>query len=301
MQNMITKRKAMPVITHTLFFTLTLLSIPIHATTDEGNVSNNNTKKHEETTIMLPGDVPLVLVRIPAGQFMMGSEPEERHFGCEGPQHEVTISRDFYLGRYEVTQRQWIAVMNTTPWSGRWGVLDHLDSPAVYITWNETQQFIAVLNVYLRNSASESLLVRLPTEAEWEYACRAGTTTAFYWGPGLNHNSAGKYTWYEGSAELTGEWYAHVVGLKLPNAFGLYDISGNVWEWCQDWYGPYPKEPMVDPIGPDSGSYRVLRGGSWLRSDCWFCGRSSQRNYYHPHYRSLTYGFRLAASPKQAG
>ena len=131
-------------------------------------------------TIMLPGDVPLMLVRIPVGTFMMGRyDGEWDSYEREDPQHQVTLAQDFYMGKYELTQRQWQAVMDTTPWSGREDVLEHLDSPAVYVSWDGAQSFITALNSHITNTDQGAATFRLPTEAEWEYACRAGTMTHF--------------------------------------------------------------------------------------------------------------------------
>jgi len=221
--------------------------------------------------ILLPGGVPLEMKWCPAGMFLMGRYNGEKESRSEeDPQHSVTLTRGFWLGKYEVTKRQWEAVMETTPWVGREYVLDHPDSPAVYVSWNDAQEFVARMNSLGRG------LFRLPTEAEWEYACRAGTTTRFYWGDDLAYTSFKEYAWFDGNARNIGERYAHVVGLKRPNAWGLYDMSGNVWEWCQDWYAEgYPDGPVTDPTGPGSGSTRARRGGAW-NSDEYYC-RSASR------------------------
>ncbi|MBN1441396.1 MAG: formylglycine-generating enzyme family protein, partial [Planctomycetes bacterium] len=132
----------------------------------------------------------------------------------------------------------------------------------------------------------------LPTEAEWEYACRAGTATRFYWGDDPTYSEIGSYAWYRGNAYDAGEEYAHVVGQKLPSAWGLYDMSGNVWEWCQDSYGAYPVGPVVDPAGSPTGAYRVIRGGS-LNNGPRYC-RSAYRGGIYPWRRGNDLGFRLA-------
>ncbi len=243
-----------------------------------------------EIVIDLPGlpedATPLVLVRIPAGSFMMGRYAgEQDSSSAEDPQHQVTISQDFYLGKYEVTKAQWTAVMGTTPWSGYSYILSDPNSPAAWISWNDCQNFVTELNKLSQGT------FRLPSEAEWEYACRAGTTTRFYWGDDSNYSMISDYAWWRGNAYDANERYAHVVGLKLPNAWGLYDMSGNVLEWCHDWYGTYPSGAVTDPAGPASGSYRVLRGGfsSYYAHYC----RSVSRSSFNPYLRLNYLGLRI--------
>ncbi|MEA3365428.1 MAG: SUMF1/EgtB/PvdO family nonheme iron enzyme, partial [Candidatus Hydrogenedentes bacterium] len=239
-------------------------SHPAGGSVDEGSavdlvISTGPGNTADEETIMLPGNMPLEMVWIEPGTFLMGRYPgEQDSYDWEDPQHEVTLTQGFWMGKYELTKAQWTAVMETEPWSGRSCVLDDPDSPAVYVSWNEAQAFIMALNDYT------GLTFRLPTEAEWEYACRAGTTTRFYWGDDPDYTLIDDYAWWEGNASNIGEEYAHVVGQKLPNAFGLYDMSGNVWEWCQDWWDSdyCSSSPGTDPEGPASGSHRVLRGGN---------------------------------------
>jgi len=244
----------------------------------------------EGETIMLPGDVPLEMVWIPAGSFQMGRYPgEQDSYDSEDPQHPVTLSSGFWLGKYELTKAQWTAVMGTTPWSGQSYVLDHPDSPAVYVSWNDAQSFISALNTYT------GLTFRLPSEAQWEYACRAGTTTRFYWGNDPSYADINDYAWWEDNAGDVGERYAHVVGLKLSNAFGLYDMSGNVFEWCEDdWHDGYGGAPADGSPWVDSprGSYLVMRGGGWY-DDGYDC-RSALRYDYYLSSTSYSLGFRLA-------
>ena len=162
-----------------------------------------------------------------------------------GPLHEVEISRGFWLGRYEVTQGQWEAVMGETPWSGKSYVRSNPSHPAVYISWHDVQEFIEKLN-----AASGSSVYRLPSEAEWEYACRAGTTTRWSFGDDVSQLT--DYAWYGGNACTGGECYARVVGKKRPNPWKLHDMHGNVFEWVQDWYSSryYNSSPRVDPSRP---------------------------------------------------
>ena len=225
------------------------------------------------------------LVLIPAGTFWMGVSPgDEEARDDEKPRHRVTISRPFYLGKYEVTQGQWVKVMGSRPWSGETYARDRADHAASYISWNDAMEFCRATGF------------RLLTEAEWEYACRAGTTTKFCFGD--SDSELGEYAWYDGNAWDRDEKYAHVVGRKKPNAFGLYDMHGNVWEWCSDWYDSeaYSRYSggVTDPSGPSTGEYRVLRGGSWHYVP-WFC-RSSYRFRDLPSFR-LNLGIRVARAP----
>jgi formylglycine-generating enzyme required for sulfatase activity len=181
------------------------------------------------------------MVWCPAGSFMMGSESGDSD---ESPVHEVTLTQGFWMGKYEVTKAQWEAVMGTTPWAGLDWILDDPDSSAVCVSWNNVQDFITALNAQTDES------FRLPTEAQWEYACRAGTTTAYSFGD--DSGDLSDYAWWLGSVMDGNEKYAHVIGHKLPNPWGLHDMHGNVWEWCQDSYGSdyYSSSSSTDPTGP---------------------------------------------------
>ena len=261
-------------------------------------------------TLNLAGGVQMVLARCPAGSFTMGSPNNERNRNSdEGPAHTVKISESFYLGKYEVTQAQWKAVMGSNPsqFQASHGYAENLARPVEQVSWNDiagANGFLARLNTYLAGTGQGGA-VRLPTEAEWEYACRAGTATRFYFGDSLAADDTGS-DGATGSAAYPGNrsdfmWFGFnaenphgtkPAGGKKKNAFGLYDLSGNVWEWCQDWYGPYASGTVTDPTGPASGTYRVFRGGGWYDSaaNC----RAACRLYYTPDYRYLTIGFRLA-------
>ena len=252
----------------------------------------------EESTVYLPGNVPLVLVRIPAGSFQMGRYSGEQDSSLyEDPQHTVSIGYAFTMGKCEVTKAQWQAVMGTTPWSGLDCVLNDSNSPAVYVSWNDIAAsggFIEKLNQHIFSSTGQgSATFRLPSEAEWEYACRAGTQTRFYWGDDPSETQIGDYAWYMGNTWDADEAYAHVVGLKLSNAWGLHDMSGNVWEWCQDWWhdsysgAPTNGSAWELPIG----SYRALRGGHWLYN-AGHC-RSAYRHNCGPDSPGVFVGFRL--------
>ena len=228
----------------------------------------------EVATFSLPGGATIEMVWIESGIFMMGSpDTEADRQADEGPQHEVTITKGFYLGEYELTQGQWEAVMGTTPWSGQSHVQENPDHPAVYISWEDVQAFVAKLN-----EVEGKEVYRLPTEAEWEYACRAGTTTR--WSLGDDESQLADYAWYAGNAWGVGENYAHQVGTKLPNPWGLYDMHGNVYEWCQDWYGTYLSGAQTDPMGPSTGSDRVIRGAAF--NNLARLTRSADRDYYSP-------------------
>ena len=235
-------------------------------------------------TVALAGGEQMEFVWVAPGTFRMGSGGEG--WDDERPQHEVMVGKGFYLGRYEVTQGQWEAVMGTTPWAGKARVRSHPWNPAVYISWEDAQAFISRLN-----SAAGETLYRLPTEAEWEYAGRAGTATR--WSFGDEASALGDYAWYEGNVWGGEEEYARAVGTKLPNHWGLYDMQGNVWEWVQDWYDKsfYHRSPRLDPQGPAVGSGRVLRGGGFGNVAKHL--RSAYRYSYAPDYRSFDVGMRL--------
>ncbi len=217
---------------------------------------------------------------IPPGRFMMGSPAEEPHRdGDEGPQHLVKISKGFYLGLYEVTQRQWEAMMGSNPAIFQQGN-DNLDRPVESVSWNDVQKFIDLLNTKGFGN------FRLPTEAEWEYACRAGTETPYYW-PNPDDWIIHQYAWCNSRSFAT----PHPVGEKIPNPWGLYDMSGNVWEWCQDWYSPYTEGMDTDPKGPPSGTEKVFRGGSWF--DFPNSQRSANRHRHGIDKGYTAIGFRL--------
>jgi formylglycine-generating enzyme required for sulfatase activity len=220
---------------------------------------------------------------IQAGTFKMGSPTSEGERSSDETQHEVTLTRPYYLGVYEVTQEQYEKVMGTNP-SGFKGPRH----PVETVSWEDAQEFIAKLNA-LSAEQSAGREYRLPTEAEWEYACRAGEETAYSFGE--DPSVLGKYGWFEDNSGSK----THPVGEKQPNPWGLYDMHGNVYEWCEDWYGDYPARTMLDPTGAIMGSLRVFRGGGWgiLAAFC----RSASRNGNRPSGRNVSFGFRLALSP----
>jgi serine/threonine protein kinase/formylglycine-generating enzyme required for sulfatase activity len=219
-------------------------------------------KKHMTPNQLALGDpvvnsIGMKLVPIPAGQFSMGSADTELDADDDQkPQHLVKITKPFYLSVYEVTQQQYEKVMGVRPWQGKGFVQDGLDYPATYVNWDDAAEFCRKL------SKQEGVEYRLPTEAQWEYACRARTTTAYSFGD--NVSKLEEYAWYGKNAWEVGEQYPHRVGQKLPNPWGLYDMHGNVLEWCQDRYAPYGSEKVLtDPTGPAQGENRLLRGGSF--------------------------------------
>jgi formylglycine-generating enzyme required for sulfatase activity len=210
-----------------------------------------------ETSVLLDGEVSMEFVLIPAGEFHMGSPSGEAwRESDEGPVHQVKISKPFYLGKYEVTQLQYKAIMGPKNCK-----FDGDAMPAENVNWYEVNSFIGVLcNDY-------EYKFRLPTEAEWEYACRAGTTTPFYTGETINSEQANynsQYTYGSGKPGIHPKMTSPV-GKYPPNPFGLYDMHGNVWEWCSDFYLPdyYTKGISIDPKGPTTAGGHVVRGGSW--------------------------------------
>jgi formylglycine-generating enzyme required for sulfatase activity len=212
------------------------------------------------------------LASIPAGMFAMGSNSLEA-YPDERPVHNVRISREFWMGKTEVPQVLWKALMGTTPSH----FINNDYHPVEQVSWDDCQAFIQKLNQLLGRNA-----FRLPTEAEWEYACRAGTT-------GDRYGNLNAIAWYAGNSGGSTHW----VGQKKANAFGLTDTLGNVLEWCQDWYGPYAAGYQVDPSGPASGVFRVYRGGSWGRDARLV--RCANRSSTAADYRHSSLGFRLAA------
>jgi formylglycine-generating enzyme required for sulfatase activity len=227
-------------------------------------------------------------VKIPAGAFEMGSlEDEPRRQRDEGPRRQVRISRGFWMGRCPVAKAEWRSIMNGAPWLETRLVADLAEGPAEWISWDDARALIARLNQ--RGEGS----FRLPTEAEWEYACRAGSTTQYQFGDAVDLKELGEHAWYARNADVVGRKYAHPVGTRRPNAWGLYDMIGNVWEWCSDFYGAdaYARGSAVDPVGPASGVKRVVRGGCWYDDERLL--RSAHRHAQYPSYRIVGVGMRL--------
>jgi sulfatase modifying factor 1 len=247
------------------------------------------TKKAAEEVLArspITNTIGMTLNKIPAGTFMMGSPDTEKDRQDDEHQHKVTISKAFYMQTTEVTQGQWKAVMGTEPWQGEQYVKEGPNYPASYVSWDDAVAYCEKL------SKLEGNRYRLPTEAEWEYACRAKTRTA--WNFGDDENVLGDYAWYFNNTWDIDERYAHQVELKKPNAFGLHDMHGNVIEWCHDYYEEdyYKQSSEKDPTGPTSGSSRVLRGGSWKLGNSRYA-RSAYRNWFDADYRNDSVGFRL--------
>lgn len=227
---------------------------------------------------MVTNSLGMKFVLIPAGTFIMGSASDELGKGTDELLHKVTISKFFYLQATEVTQRQWREIMGTNP--------SHFkdcgdDCPVEKVSWDDTQKFILRLNE--REGITK---YRLPTEAEWEYACRAGSTTRFCFGN--DEAKLGEHAWYCNNSGAC----IHSVGHKKPNAWGLFDVHGSVWEWCQDRYGDYPLSPVTDPTGPSSGTFRLVRGGAWDGHAR--LSRSANRYRFNPKCRFHLIGFRVA-------
>ncbi|MDA1018482.1 MAG: SUMF1/EgtB/PvdO family nonheme iron enzyme, partial [Planctomycetota bacterium] len=225
--------------------------------------------------------IGMKLVKIQPGEFQMGSLLSEKDRSNDEYQHRVRITKPYFLGSTEVTQQQWQAVMGTTPWKGKSYVKEGANFAATYVSWEDAQEFCRKLSL-----KESGVTYRLPTEAEWEYACRAGSSTRF--GYGDDESQLSDYAWWGGlfgDGNAKEEKYAHEVGGKRPNAWGLYDMHGNVYEWCSDWYDSdyYKTSPASDPKGPGSGRSRVLRGGGW-DDLAWFC-RSANRDRISPDFR----------------
>lgn len=238
-------------------------------------------------TVELPGGVLLELEQIPAGTFMMGSPVTEKKDLIydetdDETQHEVTISKPFYLGKYPVTQAQWQAVMGNNPSEFKGERL-----PVEKVSWFDAKDFCE------KAQQKTGQGFRLPTDAEWEYACRAGTTTPFHFGIELNGTQANCNGEVPYGTTIKGPFLGETssVGSYPANGWGLYDMHGNVWEWCSGWYGDYGNSRVTDPQGAQYGKYRVLRGGSW-NDGAKYC-RAACRNRRLPGYRNFNRGFRV--------
>lgn len=236
-----------------------------------------------------PKDPKIELVQLSAGTFIMGSPfAESGRTPTEGPEHEVTLSA-FKIGKYEVTQAEWRAVMGTNPAQN--AGCDRC--PVENVSWPDTQEFFRKLN-----ALGGPLTYRLPTEAEWEYACRSGGMTPFSFGSKLSSDQANVDGTkpYGGAAKGIARGKTTTVGSFSANAFGLYDMHGNVQEWCQDWLGPYKAAPVTNPKGPATGTSRMIRGGTFANEAA--NARSAARNSNSPNSRYYLNGFRVVAVKK---
>ena len=233
---------------------------------------------------------PTNLVFIPPGTFRMGSPTNEVDRDVnEGPQTAVTISKGFWMGKYEVTQGEYLAVIGSNPSS----FTGDPNRPVDSTSWFNATNYCGKLTLRERAAGriSTNSVYRLPTEAEWEYACRAWTSTRFSYGDDPDYTNATDYAWIDVNSDST----THPVGQKLPNPWGLYDMHGNLSEWCQDRYGPYPGGIALDPQGPVTGSLRIGRGGLWLRPAI-LC-RSARRAGLPPDFNLNGAGFRVVLAP----
>ena len=269
-------------------YELIVVTYPQYAITQ--NVTNQSLDSQQSTpqthptvsdnTISIPvkDGISIDMVRVEAGTFTMGATPEMKDpYGNEKPTHQVTLTNDYYIGKYEVTQALWQAVMGNNPSYSK-----NYNLPVECVSWDDCQEFISKLNHITGKT------FRLPTEAEWEYAARGGNKSRGYQYSGSNNLS--DVAWYDDNSSNT----THAVGTKQPNELGIYDMSGNVREWCQDRLGAYSSSSQVNPTGANSGSYRVSRGGSW----CEFARlcRSSCRDLTSPGNRNYDLGLRLVLS-----
>lgn len=229
------------------------------------------------------GDFGIEMVFVKGGTFQMGSN--EGDVTRETPVHTVSVS-DFHIGKHEITQKQWREVMGTSPS----GFKDCDECPVEKVSWHDAKNFLSKLN------QKTGKRYRLPYEAEWEYAARSGGKDEKWAG---TNSDVGRYAWYQDNSGSK----THPVGTKMPNGLGIYDMSGNVWEWCEDWYDAnyYAESPTINPQGPSTGQYRVLRGGSWFtaapanRCRAAFRGRN---NPVKPDHTHPIYGFRVCLPVK---
>jgi len=261
---------------------LALGSITLASAQQSTQAGGKTNSLPKEYTADLGGGVRLEMVLIPAGEFMMGSPDSDRSASSdEKPQHRVRITKPFYIGKYPVTQEQWTAVMGVNP--------SHFQgpkNPVEWVSWEDCLRFLRRLNEKAGGGKWQ-----FPTEAQWEYACRAGSTTIFCYG----NEEAGldEYGWYD---KISGG-KSHPVGEKKPNAWGLYDMNGSIWQWVLDWYDRdyYAHSPTDDPTGPATGTDRVSHGGSWAspaRS-----ARSANHGRIEADHHGSHLGFRAAMVP----
>ena len=261
--------------------TASISGILASSTTSSSNgyaSSSSVSSDGNEISIPVKNGITIDMVKVEAGTFMMGATSEMQNpWDDEKPVHQVTLTNDYYMGKYEVTQALWQAVMGSNPSKFKGD-----DLPVEKVSWNDCQEFISKLN------GLTGKMFRLPSEAEWEYAARGGKKSRGFQYSGSSNIS--DVAWYDGNSGSK----THLVGTKQANELGLYDMCGNVLEWCQDWYGSYVSSSQTNPTGAVSGSYRVYRGGSWYRN-ARYC-RSSFRNGVAPDFRGIDLGLRLVLS-----
>ena len=236
---------------------------------DNGSSDNSNSRDPTfdgKDKVYIVNGVSFKMIAVKGGTFQMGSNDG---YDREKPIHQVTLTKDYYIGETEVTQELWTAVMGSNPsyFTG------NTQFPVEYVSWNDCQTFISKLNALTGET------FRLPTEAQWEYAARGSNKSKGYIYSGSN--TIDDVAWYYSNSSFT-----NPVKTKAPNELGIYDMSGNVWEWCSDWYGSYSSAAQTDPTGPSTGSYRVFRGGSWgnSASDCrvaYRCGSTPTITHYN--------------------
>ena len=278
----------------TLTATATLLACASRAPGDDATA-----KLASDTTVAASGantpvassseitnSIGMKLMLVPKGEFAMGSAPGNRNSDGDERQHAVTITRDYFIGAFEVTQAQYKQVMGRNPsyFQGARIAGSSAGHPVECVSWNDAVAFCRRLSELPEEKAA-GRVYRLPTEAEWEYACRAGNPGEYAFGD--QTEMLGDYCWY--AANCGGQ--THPVGEKKPNAWGLYDMHGNAWEWCADWYARHSGRPEIDPTGPSQGTDRVYRGGGYGYGAS-YC-RSANRTATAPSFRGFT-GFRVA-------
>jgi len=232
-------------------------------------------RKNGDTAVLtLPNGEKMDMIWCAPGKFKMGSPITEPGRFEDETRHAVTITKGFWLGKYEVTQRQWEGVMRSNH-----SRFKHPDNPVENVSWHDCEMFLRKVNEVVGCNA------RLPTEAEWEYACRAGSDA-----PVAGSGNLPDMAWYD----LNSDNHTHEVGRNKPNAWGFHDMHGNVLEWCADWFYVPPEGNAVDPKGPPSGAFKILRGGCWFfyERDC----RSAYRLKREPNLRNCIFGFRVACS-----
>jgi formylglycine-generating enzyme required for sulfatase activity len=257
--------------------------------------------------VSAPADTNLVFIQ--PGTFMMESPLDEALRDDDETQHSVTISRGFWIGKYLVTQKDYLIVMGSNPsfYSPYYGYPKDSTCPIESVTWFDANNYCAQRTQQERDAGliPNNFAYRLPTESEWEYVARAGTTKAFYLGSRIYSGLAnfdGQYSYDSIYGETSNPggiflWKTTPVGSYSPNPWGLYDVIGNVFEWCQDWYGPYPTGNVIDPQGSATGSVRIVRGGDWFRRPS--IGRSAERTSFPADFKECGVGFRVVLASSQ--